>query len=351
MQISIKKRLYDQITHIDNHCQGEFTLKNWNKSRILLKMARGTVIRLSFMIRRNIMNHTRVVSTIIVLMLTGFGHSAGQIILSEIMFNPCGSEHHNEFVEIVNTGADTVRLHGWRIGDGSDSDHIIDAGSGLNLGPGQYGLILDPDYTSDPGPYAGLIPPACLVVTINGTTFGHSGFSNSLPETVSLTDTSGLVRAAYTYEPDNESGYSDEKIVLNNDDSVLNWKNSLRYGGTPGFENSVSKGAHSGAGELIITPNPFSPNGDGYEDEAFIRYHFPVEKGRVNCRILDIRGRLIRVLAGAEQSGAAGFFTWDGSSDSGNLVSTGIYIVYLEGLNSSAGLKAQLKGTVIVAGR
>jgi hypothetical protein len=266
------------------------------------------------------------------------------------MYNPFGSEHHNEFVEIVNIGIDTVSLDGWRIGDNTDTDQIVDAGNGLQLEPAQYGVILDPDYFADPVAYRS-IPSTCLVASLDGATFGHSGFSNSTAETVRLIDPSGFEVAVYTYEPDNESGYSDEKIDIRNEDSARNWADCIRYGGTPGFQNSVSREAHEGNGWLRADPNPFSPDGDGYQEEVRIQYHLPLERGWVSCRIFDSRGRMIMVLAGAEQSGAGGFFIWDGTGDSGMPVPAGIYIIFLEGLNDSAGLKAQLKGTVVVARR
>ena len=50
------------------------------------------------------------------------------IVLSEVMFNPSGNENYNEFIEIYNISAEEVDLSGYWIGDGVDSDEIIDAG-------------------------------------------------------------------------------------------------------------------------------------------------------------------------------------------------------------------------------
>ena len=45
------------------------------------------------------------------------GIAGGQILLSEVMADPAGSEHHDEFVEVLNTGhTDTLDLSGWRVG-------------------------------------------------------------------------------------------------------------------------------------------------------------------------------------------------------------------------------------------
>ena len=164
-----------------------------------------------------------------------------KIVLSEVMFDPIGSEYYDEFVEIYNLSpADTVDLTGWEVGDGEGWDALVPAGKGLRLAPGQYGLILDSGYFSHSTTYDSLIPDAALVLTIAGATFGRNGLSNSVPKTVMLRDSSGKIVAAYTYSLGNPPGHSDEKIDLNGGDSPDNWANSLRLNGTPGFRNSVS---------------------------------------------------------------------------------------------------------------
>ena len=274
-----------------------------------------------------------------------------QVVLSEIMFNPEGSEHLNEFVELVNTGSDTVSLSGWRIGDGIADDTIIDAGQGCSLGPGQYGLILDPDYFSEPEAYADRIPKTCRILTLAGSTFGSGGFSNSEAETVRLTDAAGYEVAAYTYSTENLSGYSDEKIRLEAGDMPGNWANAIVPGGTPGFVNSVSSEPHTGSGQLRAEPNPFSPDGDGYQDETTVSYLLPARSAWVHLRLFDIRGRQVRTLAAAERSGSAGMFHWDGKDDSGGPVSSGIYILFLEMLDDAKGIVLSLQAIVVVAGR
>ncbi|RKY74607.1 hypothetical protein DRQ00_11625, partial [candidate division KSB1 bacterium] len=78
------------------------------------------------------------------------------VTLSEVMFDPAGSEATDEFIEIYNLSAtDSVDLAGWRVGDSSGSDMLIDSGDGLVLAPGQFGLILDPDYFGNSTTYEG----------------------------------------------------------------------------------------------------------------------------------------------------------------------------------------------------
>ncbi len=164
-----------------------------------------------------------------------------QVVLNEVMFDPSGSEYYDEFVELLNTGPDTVNLAGWRLGDDSELDAIVDAGEGLELAPGQFALVLDPGYFGHSTTYDSLIPPSALVVTIDDGAFGKGGFSNSSPETVFLVNANGDTVGAYRYSLGNRPGFSDEKIDPGGGDGADDWADARVYLGTPGFENSVAR--------------------------------------------------------------------------------------------------------------
>lgn len=163
------------------------------------------------------------------------------ILLSEIMFDPDGDESSDEFVELYNNATLPVQLSGWVISDGEGIDTIVNAGQGLTAAPRQYILILDPDYMEDGSTsYDGLVPENALIVTINNSTFGSRGFSNSSGETITIRDASGSHVSEYMYSVGNESGHSDEKIRLSQINDSTNWHDSAFLHGTPGFRNSVT---------------------------------------------------------------------------------------------------------------
>ena len=167
--------------------------------------------------------------------------SSAQVVLSEIMFNPSGSEHENEFVEIYNTNStEAIDLAGWQIADDAGADEIIAHDASTVLAPQQFGIILDPDYFGNSTIYDILIPPEALILTISGSTFGSGAFSNSQPETVHLINSSGDTVASYQYSAPNPDGYSDEKIHLDGGDDAENWADSKYQHGTPGARNSVT---------------------------------------------------------------------------------------------------------------
>jgi len=182
---------------------------------------------------------------VVFLLLFGVAETAfPQVRLSEIMFDPIGSEYYDEFIEIQNRSLrDTITLSGWRVGDEKSLDLIKDAGFGLELAPGQFGIILDSGYFRHSTTYDSLIPADALILTIADKSFGSGGLSNSVAEKVSLVNDRGDTVDAYRYTLDNLPGYSDEKINIFQDSPENNWANSLKLNGTPGFKNSVALSA------------------------------------------------------------------------------------------------------------
>ena len=186
------------------------------------------------------------------------------IVLSEVMFNPSGNENYNEFIEIYNRSTTEVDLDGYWVGDGVDSDEVIDAGWGTVLSADQFAIILDNGYFENSTDYDSLIPPGALILTINGNTFGSRGLLNSAPETVRLFNPDSIPIAEYTYTVGNAQGFSDEKIDLSEGDDAVNWANSLVHHGTPGFKNSVSPLEFDLALSRIYTLPEFPSQGEPF---------------------------------------------------------------------------------------
>jgi hypothetical protein len=176
----------------------------------------------------------------IFLFISLLNHSSAQIIVSEIMFDADTLENHNEYVEIYNVSTEGVDLTNWMIGDDQELDLIFDSGYGLLLQPNQFAVILDASYFLNSTIYDSIIPKDALIVTIEDNSFGNYGWSNTYPEIVKLVSPQGDTLQQYTYTIDNIPGYSDEKIILSEDNSSSNWGNSIIFRGSPGSINSIS---------------------------------------------------------------------------------------------------------------
>ncbi len=273
---------------------------------------------------------------------------SAQVLLSEVMFDPSGPELSDEFVEIVfHASGGIADLEGWTLGDGESEDRITGTGRGTLLAAGQYAVILDSDYFSSGRNYESLIPENALVLSLEGNTFGSGGFSNSRSESVILKNIAGDTVAQYRYSVGNVSGYSDEKVELGSGDSDENWCDSCVRLGTPGFRNSVAAAVNP-VFAIQVFPSPFTPDGDGVDDETVVTYSLPMKTGWVQMTLFDVKGRRIRSLVPGLQSGPEGFPVWKGEDDSGRPADQGVYIVFLEALNHLDGTRVSAKTTVVL---
>ncbi len=276
--------------------------------------------------------------------------SFGQVVLNEIMFDPLFSDRTDEFIEIINiSDSESFDIEGWTIQDQDGSDAIISSGGGTVLKPGQYGLILDPDYFAESHTYDNLIPEHTLIITINGATFGSRGLSNSTPETIILTDKEGNSMSSCTYSTDNKPGFSEEKIDPQKPDTPENWENSCSLHGTPGFKNSVFASHIPEAVSITVDPDPFSPDQDGIDDIARISYSLPWARATVSVKIFDTSGRLVKTLLSASPSGANRTVYWEGTAINNTKAPVGIYIVFLKAICEKAGETITHKKTIVLA--
>lgn len=150
-------------------------------------------------------------------------------------------------------------------------------------------------------------------------------------------------------------GISLERIKPGNPgNDAQNWTSSANpLGGTPGMQNSVF--AYSGnlpvKEGLTMDPNPFSPDGDGYEDHLLINYILEEPDFLMRVRIFDRYGRMIRTLTEGEPAGLNGQLIWDGLKDDRSENRVGIYIILFDVYNSAAGINKSFKETVVLARR
>ena len=185
-----------------------------------------------------------------------------QVSINEVMFIPSGSEFYDEYIELYNIGETPVDLSGWRIGDGDETNAIVDAGQGLVLKPGQFGLVLDSGYFGNSTLYNPL-PDDALILTVDSATLGRDGLSNTRPERIVLISTSGDTVGAMTYLPGNAPGISEEKIDPLGGDGPENWMDAKWVGGTPGRVNSISRKARDLALRLLSDMPVRVPWGQG----------------------------------------------------------------------------------------
>ncbi len=247
-----------------------------------------------------------------------------------------------EWVEIYNSGEQAVYLSGWAITDQVDTATIDTAAW---IYPHQFKVIaadsLDSFFhTAD----------SLVLITKNFPTLNNS------EERILLLDPSGGWQEQVPYTEswlEGESGnISLERInAALYAGSAANWGPCVAAAGaTPGERNSIWSSLSPRSAKLSVSPNPFSPDGDGFEDRVTISGQLPENSVRIKIQIYDILGRLIRTLHAVHFSGSRFDVVWDGKDGKGVKARMGIYIVFVQALNDRSGSIREMKTSVVLGG-
>ena len=171
---------------------------------------------------------------------------------------------------------------------------------------------------------------------------------NNTGDKIILKDDHKFVVDQVEYTKDWGKGISWERIDPQrvSSDSDNWWRSVDPDGATPCEKNSLT-GRYSSDLQLEIKPNPFSPDGDGFEDEVRFKFEIPL-KSELSLKIYDIKGRLVKTLLNKEPQ-VSGEIIWDGKSDKERTVRAGIYVVFMEA--EVEGRRLTNKASVVVAKR
>lgn len=270
--------------------------------------------------------------------------ASAQLHINEIKF--LAEENEPEWLELYNSGDHPVSLQGWAVTDGKDTT-VIDNFAFIQ--PGQYKIVaadfgLDTLYN---------IEDSLILVQ------KHFPSLNNSEDEVFLLDPLGgwLEQLHYTTEwLDGEEWRNPSLERINialNAQQAKNWgPSTAAENATPGEQNSIYAPVDVELKSKIkIEPNPFSPDGDGHDDNTIINIELPTNRAEIKIEIYDILGRKIRTIRDNSFSGYQAAVTWDGEDNNGRQVRMGIYIVYVQILNDREGFIKELKDTVVVAGK
>jgi hypothetical protein len=325
---------------------GAYAPRNQTK-KILSIMREGEMIEI--LLRRFIF-FGAIFSVLLLKQISGRGEAdarqnssaASNVVINEILANEPGSNTKLEWVELYNADSLELDLEGWSF-ICKDGTTLIPTGTII---PAKGYLIVARQLLS--------VPPDSI--SFEGWWGNGSGMWGDSPEenfpvieakmsltnsggTVSLIDPDGIL-SVFTWDQDCGDGVSLERVSSEQDV----WICCVAFEkSTPGKKNSVST-TYSDKIELRIEPNPFSPDGDGFEDEIIFHFTLPMESN-LTIKIYDIKGRLIKTLVDDEPK-VSGEISWDGKDDDNEIVRLGIYIVWAEAEGIS---HSQKKTTVVVA--
>lgn len=263
------------------------------------------------------------------------GEELPRLIINEFMCSPDLSEP--EWVELFNPSDSVISVGNWSLGDSLEQNLITS--EDIEISPGDFLVV-----TENLASFYSVYPEAlCQVIQQEKwRTLNNTG------DKIILKDSLNFVVDQVGYTKDWGKGISWERTDPDriSSDSDNWWRSVDPDGATPCAENSLKQG-YSDELRLEIKPNPFSPDGDGFEDEVRFEYEIPL-KSELTLKIYDVKGRLVKTLLEKDPQ-VSGEITWDGKNNKNRRVRAGIYIVFLE--VEFEGKRWVKKSTLVVAKR
>ncbi|NBC15733.1 MAG: hypothetical protein GVY18_00280 [Bacteroidetes bacterium] len=294
----------------------------------------------------------------------------GALLLNEIMYDPLadpndGLPDQPEYVEFVNASAQPLSLRGLYWTDVPDETGEADT---LRLGmafrrvaPDSFAVAFangdaTEDQTTLQAAFPALAFDADALLPQDRTTLGLVNGG----DLIRLHRADDAVLDEAFYDPDwhnpnlrDAAGVALERVspTAPTDDAAT-WNSSVAdAGGTPGRTNTVALPPSPDQADtgVTIAPSPFSPDGDGFEDQTRIQFTLSSTVTLVRARLYDARGRHVRTLEQARLAGRTGELVWDGLDDDGNDLRMGIYVVLLEAIDTNGGTTDAFKEPVVLA--
>jgi hypothetical protein len=279
-------------------------------------------------------------------------YSRNDVVINEIMFDPLTISC--EWLELYNPSNKYINLTGWRCFV-SNSIYNLSDSCNFFLAPNKY-LILAADTTLY-NRFSYLKPPDTNFVKI---VFRNNLSLNNNGTLIRIVDALNNTIDSVNYSPkwhninlSDTKGFSLERInpLLGSNDRS-NWNSCADIlGGTPGKRNSIYTNNNISTDFVSVFPNPFSPDGDGFEDFTIIKFKLKANIAQLRVKVYDVKGRLVRTLLNNQLSGSEGQIIFDGMDDSGQKLRIGIYILYIEALDNIGGRVVETKTTVVIASK
>ena len=245
------------------------------------------------------------------------GEGISELIINEVMYAPGGPP---EWIELFNRSGYNLTLDSLKIDDVSISR--------IEILSEDY-LIVVSD-SSDFLSYYGDISSTVKEISLSLSNSGDS---------ILLFDDNGFLFDKVVYSGDETAtNFTLERINPEIPaDNSTNWGQSVMAGGTPGEVNSIFADYKRENVALAVTPEHFTPDGDGVDETCVISFNLPYVRNQVTLKIYDRKGHLLREFLNS-YGGESGEYIWDGKGRKDEIVATGLYVVFLliEDVDNSA---------------
>ena len=278
--------------------------------------------------------------------------SSSDIVINEILFNP--KSNGFDYVEFYNAGnkiVDASQLYAAN----RNSSNLVSSIKKISsipfyMFPGDY-LVITEDLASLEINYLVQNPDAVIVLPSLPSYPDNEGDMIVLNGKGDIVDEVKYSDDWHFKLINNREGVSLERIdPAGPSQNAANWHSAASTAGygTPTYKNSQYRQTQPVDATIEITPKVFSPDNDGHDDIATIRYKVGGPGYVANITIFDAQGRPVRYLVKNGVLGSGGQWNWDGLDENGNKLPVGTYIIYTEIFNLEA-KKQHFKNTVVLA--
>lgn len=231
-------------------------------------------------------------------------------VINELMYHP--ETGKPEWIELW---VQTANIRGdYKIIDAAENECTFSL-------PGYSGYFV---LCSTPGQFLAHYPdcPASAVIGTSGWTV-----LNNDSDSITLQDSDGNSIDQMSYSGGGSHQGKSLERYLDSSQQVA-WRHSLDLSGsTPGKANSQSVPVPEYQNSVRVEGSPCNPqNGETIN----LVYKLDSAQSRVNCRVYDLSGCLVRILADYTMITAEGMLTWNGMTSTGRIAPRGRYYISWE---------------------
>lgn len=261
----------------------------------------------------------------------------GDLIINEIMTN---SSEQGEWIELWNPTNKILSLSQLDLFDSRDTISL----PYFIVHPEEYIVLCQEKTTAD----------SLKDINCSSLYLSHWNTLNNDQDQVGIADSLFLIdKMRYHYNVrgiENKNNISLEKInPLYSGEDIWNWGLSVSpQGSTPGMENSLMYKPNHTSNIFQIEPNPFSPDGDGFQDVCYFHCKTSYSLIRLHISVFTLDGNKVHEW-NFDQIPGNYTFLWDGSIRTGNKLLIGAYIVLAEITDLIHGKKIKIKKILVSA--
>lgn len=272
----------------------------------------------------------------------------GDVIINEILFHPF--IHGVDFIELFNRSDKIISLKNWTLGNirfgQPDVFRTVTTDDVLLLPFDHIALSIAPDVVKTQ--YPTHLPRKFLKMASLPSYPNTAGGTIIRMADERISDQVTYHESLHHQLINNPKGVSLELSSYESTDNTALWHSAsgLAGYGTPGYRNTQNTDNKT-TESFVLDQEAFSPNGDGFEDHATLRYTAGTAGTIASVTIFNHLGKFIKTLVKNQTAGITTTIQWDGSNENGEIVPTGYYLILAETFDLT-GRKAVFRKKIVV---